>query len=108
MLTLSNPHAVVANADRTGAAAGLGASVRAVLALRLTQLADDLDDWPLSELVTFHVAKAVAGLTPAEREHYEERAAILEYDAGFPRREAERRALAEILDLRARKLRHGV
>ena len=30
---------------------------------------------------------------PADaREHYEERAAILEYDGGYPRREAERRA----------------
>lgn len=43
------------------------------------------------------VAEALAGLTPEQREAFEERAAILEYDAGFPRRTAERRALAEVL-----------
>lgn len=43
------------------------------------------------------VAEALAGLTPDQREAFEERAAILEYDAGFPRRTAERRALAEVL-----------
>lgn len=43
------------------------------------------------------VAEAVAGLTPDQREAFEERAAILEYDAGFSRRTAERRALAEVL-----------
>ncbi len=45
------------------------------------------------------VAEAVAGLTPDQREAFEERAAILEYDAGFSRRTAERRALAEVLAL---------
>lgn len=43
------------------------------------------------------VAEAVAGLTPGQREAFEERAAILEYDAGFSRRTAERLALAEVL-----------
>lgn len=43
------------------------------------------------------VAEALAGLTPDQREAFEERAAILEYDAGFPRRTAERLALAEVL-----------
>lgn len=43
------------------------------------------------------VAEALAGLTSDQREAFEERAAILEYDAGFPRRTAERRALAEVL-----------
>ena len=43
------------------------------------------------------VAEALAGLTPEQREAFEERAAILEYDAGFPRRTAERRALVEVL-----------
>ena len=43
------------------------------------------------------VAEALAGLTPDQREAFEERAAILEYDAGLPRRTAERRALAEVL-----------
>lgn len=32
-------------------------------------------------------------LTPNQREAYEERAAILEYDAGMSRKEAERKAL---------------
>ena len=43
------------------------------------------------------VAEALAGLTPDLREVFEERAAIMEYDAGLPRRTAERRALAEVL-----------
>ena len=43
------------------------------------------------------VAEALAGLTPDQREAFEERAAILEYDAGLPRRTAERRALSEVL-----------
>ena len=43
------------------------------------------------------VAEALAGLTPDQREAFEERAAIMEYDAGLPRRTAERRALAEVL-----------
>lgn len=43
------------------------------------------------------VAEALAGLTSDQREAFEERAAILEYDAGLPRRTAERRALAEVL-----------
>jgi hypothetical protein len=49
------------------------------------------------------VAEAVARLSPAEREHFEERAAILEYDAGAPRREAERWALAEVWFLAGRR-----
>ena len=36
------------------------------------------------------VAEALAGLTTDQREAFEERAAILEYDAGLPRRTAER------------------
>jgi hypothetical protein len=36
-------------------------------------------------------------LTPAEREDYTERAAILEFEAGLPRAEAERRALAIVV-----------
>jgi hypothetical protein len=43
--------------ERTGAAARLDAGVRAVLALRLAQLAVYLDDLPLDELVTFHIAE---------------------------------------------------
>lgn len=39
------------------------------------------------------VARAVALLDEADREAFEERAAIMEYDGGLPRREAERRAL---------------
>lgn len=48
------------------------------------------------------VAEALSGLTPDQREAFEERAAILEYDAGIPRRTAERQALAEVLALARR------
>jgi hypothetical protein len=41
-----------------------------------------------------------ATLTPAERELYEERAAIREYEGGLPRAEAERAALADVLRMR--------
>ena len=36
-------------------------------------------------------------LTPAEREAWSERAAILEFEAGLPRAEAERRAMAIVI-----------
>jgi len=39
-------------------------------------------------------------LTPAERETYEERAAIREYDGGMDRDEAERAALADVRRMR--------
>jgi hypothetical protein len=42
------------------------------------------------------VADAVAQLSEADREAFEERAAIFEYDAGLPRGEAERRALVAV------------
>ena len=57
MLTLTDPLAVLATSDRTDAAARLDAGVRAVLALRLAQLAEYLDEFPLSELATFRVAE---------------------------------------------------
>lgn len=57
MLTLTDPVAVLATPDRTDAAARLDAGVRAVLALRLAQLAEFLDDYALAELATFHVAE---------------------------------------------------
>lgn len=37
-------------------------------------------------------ARQLATLTPSERADYEERAAILEYDGGMPRRLAEQHA----------------
>lgn len=40
------------------------------------------------------VAREVTLLDEVDREAFEERAAIMEYDGGLPRREAERRALA--------------
>ncbi|HMW21882.1 MAG TPA: hypothetical protein PKC59_00480 [Burkholderiaceae bacterium] len=40
------------------------------------------------------VAWAVAQFDEGDREAFEERAAIFEYDGGLPRHEAERRALA--------------
>ena len=57
MLTLTDPVAVLATPDRTDAAARLDAGVRAVLALRLAQLAEFLDDYALAELATFHVTE---------------------------------------------------
>lgn len=41
-------------------------------------------------------------LTLAEREAYEERAAIMEYDGGLPRADAEREAMREIALARIR------
>lgn len=58
------------------------------------------------------VAREVARLDESDREAFEERAAIMEYDGGLPRREAERRALALVqADKRARSQRadgHGL
>lgn len=48
---------------------------------------------PLDE----HVRRIVARLDAGRREAFEERAAIVEYDAGLPRIEAERRALLDVL-----------
>ncbi len=45
----------------------------------------------------------VADLSPDEREDYEERAAIIEYEGKLPRAEAERAALVAVL--RARRMR---
>ena len=39
---------------------------------------------------------AISRLTPAEREHFEERAAIIEYDGGLERAQAETNALQEV------------
>ena len=44
-----------------------------------------------------HVRRIVARLDAGRREAFEERAAIMEYDAGLPREEAERRALLDVL-----------
>jgi len=41
--------------------------------------------------------RALEDLTPDELDHYQERAAIMEYDAGLPRAEAERRARLELV-----------
>lgn len=57
MLTLTDPIAVLTTPDRTDAAARLDAGVRAVLVLRLAQLVEYLDDLPLADLATFHVAE---------------------------------------------------
>lgn len=42
-------------------------------------------------------ASDVAKLSAAQREHYEERAAIMEYEGGLTRAEAERRALDAVV-----------
>jgi len=44
-----------------------------------------------------HVRRIVARLDAGRREAFEERAGIVEYDAGLPREEAERRALLDVL-----------
>lgn len=44
----------------------------------------------------------LADLSADLREHYEERAAILEFDAGMPRRVAEAAALQEVLEMQTR------
>ena len=41
--------------------------------------------------------RALEDLTPDELDHYQERAAIMEFDAGLPRAEAERRARLELV-----------
>ena len=40
---------------------------------------------------------------PSEREHWEERAAIMEFDGGLPRNESECNAYEEILRARAQR-----
>ena len=44
----------------------------------------------------------LADLSADMREHYEERAAIIEFDAGLPRRAAEAMALQEVLAMQTR------
>lgn len=46
----------------------------------------------------------LADLTPEEREHFEERAAIREFEGNESREDAERAALAEVLDRRRKNL----
>ena len=43
----------------------------------------------------------LADLSAALREHYEERAAIIEFDAGMPRSAAEAMALQEVLTMQS-------
>lgn len=52
---------------------------------------------PPTEPLDEHVRRIVARLDAGRREAFEERAAIVEYDAGLPREEAERRALLDVL-----------
>ena len=46
-----------------------------------------------SEIISPEINEAIASLSESERADYEERAAIMEYDGGLARAEAERRAL---------------
>ena len=50
-----------------------------------------------SDTLNAGIQSALASLSKKEREEYEERAAIMEYDGGLPRAEAERMALERIL-----------
>ena len=47
-------------------------------------------------------------LSELEREAFEERAAIMEYDGGLSRAEAESRAMAEVIRFRVRRLEEAV
>lgn len=51
----------------------------------------------VSPAESYRAAPAPAGFTADECDAYEERAAILEYDAGLPRPEAERQAADEVM-----------
>jgi len=46
------------------------------------------------------MTKKIAALSPEEREAFEERAAIMEFEANLPRFIAERNSLRFLLDLR--------
>ena len=46
----------------------------------------------------------LADLSADLREHYEERAAIIEFDAGMPRRAAESMAMQEVLAKQQKKV----
>ena len=62
-------------------------------------------DWEALSLRIHPAASRVAqraALTPAELDDYSERAAILEYDAGLTRAEADRQAMALVLAKRER------
>lgn len=54
----------------------------------------DCDHYPVPLEPT--VARAVAQWGQADREAFEERAAIYEYEAGLPRRRAERQAYLDV------------
>lgn len=45
----------------------------------------------------------LSGLSADMREHYEERAAIIEFDAGIPRRSAEAMALQDVFVIQERQ-----
>lgn len=51
-------------------------------------------------------AEIAASLSPADRYDYDERAAIMEFEAGLARPEAERLALAEVLSKSREGMRH--
>jgi len=53
-----------------------------------------------SESIPSEIDKVIVVLSEAEREEYEERAAIMEFDGGLSREEAERQGLERILEKR--------
>ena len=55
---------------------------------------------PLSRLSNSANQPGIVDLTPAEREYFEERAGIREFDGGFRRETAERLALNDVLRIR--------
>lgn len=75
---------ILSDGDALVIPAGFPATLRAdVLRLRTT----------LAPLLSLEVGQLCHGMTADEREAFEERAAVLEHDAGYPRELAERVAV---------------
>ena len=82
--------------------------LRALIRLHVREGTSTLEDIPKDVLTaaglnkpsedrdTKGVPDSLHALSEDQREHYEERAAILEFDAGLSRQEAERRAFVEV------------
>jgi hypothetical protein len=55
---------------------------------------------PMIESRAFLDEQTIKKMTEDDKEHFEERAAILEFDAGYSRGEAEKEALRAVLERR--------
>ncbi|MEP0960658.1 MAG: hypothetical protein ABJQ70_19100 [Roseobacter sp.] len=65
---------------------------------RLQMVCNPLPDMVKSNLSQKSLVAKYMALDPEARDAFEERAAILEYDAGLSRAEAERQAFIEVMD----------